>query len=330
MASATTKKVNVSLICTVKNEEETILDWLKSLKRQTRLPDEVIIVDGGSTDKTVELIKGFARNANLNIRLIIAPGTNIAQGRNIAVRNSTNGIVASTDAGCRLHPQWLENIAKPFEEDSSVDVVSGVYLPWYETEFEEIVSYLIFPDIEKLDSDKFLPSGRSIAFRKKAWENVEGYPEWLDTAEDTLFDLKLKKAGMRFFLAKNAIVYWKVRENTKKIFKQHYNYAKGNGLAFLFPQRYLSRYAIATLTLILAATLWHNMFFWILVTLAFSFGLYIKYLRKVKRLSIKRLSVAIIIVLAIETGTFIGYLEGILKRIKNKLTACSCHVSWRT
>jgi glycosyltransferase involved in cell wall biosynthesis len=309
-------ELKISLICTIKNEEETILDWLNSLKNQTKLPDETIIVDGGSTDKTVELIREFMKNNSLNIKLIIAPGANIAQGRNIAIRNCKNDIIASTDAGCKLHPQWLENITKPFEENPNIDVVSGIYLPWYETEFEEIVSYLIFPEVEKLGPDKFLPSGRSIAFKKKVWESIRGYPEWLDTAEDTLFDLKLKKSGISFFLARNAIVYWKVRRNIKEVFKQHYNYAKGDGMAFLFPQRYLGRYAVATLTLTLAIILWHNVLFWILTALAFSCGLYIKYLRKVKKPSLKRLFTAITIMLAIEFGIFIGYLRGIQNAIK--------------
>jgi len=305
----------------VKNEEKNILEWLSSVEKQHRWLDEIIIVDGGSTDKTVELIKEFQKNTKLNIKLIVKPGINIAQGRNIAIREATHPIIVSTDAGCKLDPSWVENIIEPFKKDLTIDVVSGVYLPWYETEFEEIASYLIFPDIEKLDPDKFLPSGRSVAFRKKAWEKVGGYPEWLDTAEDTLFDLNLKKAGVRFFLARNAIVYWKVRENVKKIFKQYYNYAKGDGVAFLFFQRYLPRYAIAALTSILVATLWYNMFFWLTATLVFFFGLYIKHIKKVKKPSIKRLFIAIIIALAIEAGIFIGYLKGVSKRIKNTLSS---------
>ena len=81
-------QAKVSVICTVKNEEETILDWLESLEKQSRLPDEVIIVNGDSTDRTVDLIKEFMRNSKLKIRLIVAPSANIAQGRNIAIKNS--------------------------------------------------------------------------------------------------------------------------------------------------------------------------------------------------------------------------------------------------
>ena len=51
--------VMTTLITTVLNEEETIGDFLKSLSSQTKLPDEIIIVDGGSTDKTLSIISNF-------------------------------------------------------------------------------------------------------------------------------------------------------------------------------------------------------------------------------------------------------------------------------
>ena len=309
--------VKVSVICTVKNEEETILDWLESLEKQSRLPDDVIIVDGGSSDRTVELIKEFMRNSRLNIRLIVAPGSNIAQGRNIAIKNSTCDIIASTDAGCRPHPHWLENIVKPFEEDPSVDVVSGVYLPWYENEFQEVAGYVIFPEVDKLDPQRFLPSSRSVAFKKVAWKRVGGYPECLYTAEDTLFDLKLKRLEMKFVLAKDAIVYWKLRKNLREIFKQHFNYAKGNGEALIHVGRPALVYSSLLLTLILAILFGSNPLYWIIIVLLSLLGLWFKSVRKIKRKTIKRVIYGYLVVFAILLGLSTGYIVGLINRVRN-------------
>ena len=50
--------------------------------------------------------------------------------------------------------------------------------------------------MQEWKEETFLPSGRSIAFKKSAWKEVGGYPENLYTGEDTLFDLKLKEKGL--------------------------------------------------------------------------------------------------------------------------------------
>jgi glycosyltransferase involved in cell wall biosynthesis len=299
--------VNVSLICTVKNEKHTIRDLLES----------IIIVDGGSSDGTTEIIRDYMKT--LPIKFIISCEANIAKGRNIAIKNATYNIIASTDGGCKLDEKWFQNIVRPFEE-SDIDVVCGVYLPWYEGEFEEIASYLIFPSVNKLNPKTFLPSGRSVAFTKEAWKAAGGYPEWLSIGEDTLFDLKLKKSGMRFTLATNAIVYWRVRHNTKQIFKQHYYYANGGGLEFLFPKYYLPRYMLVSIILFLAIEFSYNIHFWFLLILLLLGGFWIKYLIKVKKSSIKRLLCALLIASAIEVASIFGYSIGILTRIRNSIS----------
>ena len=55
----------ISFITTVYNEEDSIVEFLQSLKAQTCLPDEMIIVDGGSTDKTFDLAKAFLKDQTL-------------------------------------------------------------------------------------------------------------------------------------------------------------------------------------------------------------------------------------------------------------------------
>lgn len=307
--------VKATLICTVKNEERTIKVLLESIARQTRFPDEIVIVDGGSTDSTVEIIKSYI-NHFPNIRLIVSQGTNIATGRNIAIKNATYDIIVSTDCGCKLSQKWFENIVKPFEKTPEVDVVSGVYLPWYENEFEEIASYLFFPNVNKLTSESFLPSGRSIAFKKSIWEKVGGYPEWLNTAEDTFFDLNLRKIGAKFALAKDAIVYWRVRSSWAAIFKQFYNYAKGDGIAFLFPLRHFIRYMTVAFLIVALLSNYLNVGFWVFIFMITIF--WFKYLNKLKNPSFKRVTTAVWIALAIELGTFFGYITGLLEHIRPK------------
>ncbi len=89
---------SVSVVMTVKNESDGCALTLKSLSHQTRAPDEVIVVDGGSTDATLQVIHSFEAS-NLRVRLIEAPGANIARGRNIGTEAATCEIIAATDSG---------------------------------------------------------------------------------------------------------------------------------------------------------------------------------------------------------------------------------------
>ena len=97
----------VSVITTVLNEAGSIGVLLGSLLRQTRLPGEVVLVDGGSTDGTLEVVECYARKASLPIRSLRVPGCNISEGRNAAIAAAHGEIIAVTDAGVRLAEDWL-------------------------------------------------------------------------------------------------------------------------------------------------------------------------------------------------------------------------------
>lgn len=70
-------------------------------------------------------------------------------------------------------------------------------------------------------------SSRSFAVKKTMFERVKGYPD-LRTGEDTQLVIKLKDAGAKFEFAKNAIVYWKMRNGLGELFKQFFNYGRGD------------------------------------------------------------------------------------------------------
>jgi glycosyltransferase involved in cell wall biosynthesis len=256
---------HVSVIATVRNEAQAVRRLLDSLAAQTLLPDEVIIVDGGSTDGTVEVLEEYATGGTLPLKVLVRPGTNISQGRNAAIAMTTGEIIAGTDAGVRLSPNWLEELIKPFEKERELYVVSGFFLPDPQTVFETAMGATVLPVLADVDPEKFLPSSRSVAFRKAAWERVGGYPEWLDYSEDLVFDFKLRDLGP-FVFAPRAIAYFRPRKSLRAFFQQYYRYARGDGKADLWRLRHAIRYTtyLIAIPAIFLLGLWRTPLWWLL------------------------------------------------------------------
>ena len=84
--------MKVTLISTVKDCAHGVDAFLASLAAQTRAPDEVVIVDGGSTDGTAERFAAVD-----TVTLIVEAGANIARGRNVALAAATHDVIAVTD-----------------------------------------------------------------------------------------------------------------------------------------------------------------------------------------------------------------------------------------
>ncbi len=229
------KQLPVSLVVTVKNEEKSLKDFFPSVLAQTRYPGEMIISDGGSSDGTWDLLLQFKRLAPFQVELLALPGANIARGRNEAIEKACYPVIAVTDAGCTLDRNWLREITAPFQL-SETDVVSGRYIPEADTALQQCIAALTIPQSPYFT--KFLPSGHSVAFSKRAWRQVGGYPQWLDYGEDTYFDLALRRNGCTFVLAPDAVVYWEQRRNLKALWKQFWRYSRGDGQAHVFTQIY--------------------------------------------------------------------------------------------
>jgi glycosyltransferase involved in cell wall biosynthesis len=232
----------VALCFTVLNEADNLVALFASVEGQTRRPDEIVVVDGGSTDGTLDVVRAW-QGRGLPIEVIVERGANISAGRNAAIGRTTAPIIAVTDAGVRLDPGWLAALTAPFDGPDPPDVVSGFFRSAPRTAFETALGATTLPRVDEIRPERFLPSSRSVAFRRSAWERAGGYPEWIDYCEDLLFDFALQDAGCRFAWAPSAVVHFRPRSTPRAFWLQYYRYARGDGKADLWRKRHAIRYA---------------------------------------------------------------------------------------
>jgi len=175
-------------------------------------------------------------------------------------------------------------------------------------------------------ASNFLPSARSMAFRKSVWEKIGGFSEDLERAgEDTLFNYQAEKKGIKFYFAKNAVVDWEVPRSLPGALKKFYYYAKGDAQTGIWwhPEKKLMahnvkimaiyfRYLIGLIFLILSL-IW-PIFFKILV---FLFLLYLVWaiLKNYYRIE-KKLAVILspFIQLISDFAVIFGFASGVLSK----------------
>lgn len=238
-------RAKTSLISTVLNEERSIAAFLSSVELQTIHPSEILVVDGGSTDHTTQLLRDWSPSCGCRVRVTIAPGAGISAGRNLAISQASHEHLVVADAGTVPSPDWFAEITAPWQEDPDA-VIGGFFEPVGDTFWPRAIAVVITPTVEEIDPSTFLPSSRSVAFPRSLWHAAGGYPEWLDYCEDLVFDLEMKRIQPVFVFAPDAIVAWIGRPNLAQFAKQYYRYARGDGKARLFGRRHLLRYSAYT------------------------------------------------------------------------------------
>ena len=223
--------MKVSVCITIFNEEKSIAGLLDSILVQTKKPDEIVIIDGGSKDKTIKIVKHYQKK-DRRIKLITEPGS-CAHGRNVSIELARNDIVALTDAGCVARKDWLELITEPFKH-KYVGLVAGFYDMKASTPMNEALSVFYGVPPERFDPTSFIPSTRSVAFKKDIWEMVGGFDESLDKAgEDTKFFYQCVKSSVKIVRVKQARVEWEECANMsfKEAINKFKQYAKGDAQA---------------------------------------------------------------------------------------------------
>jgi glycosyltransferase involved in cell wall biosynthesis len=223
--------LEVSVCITVLNEENTIQRLLSSLSHQTTSINEIVLVDGGSTDGTLEAINGFLESQNtksqkkIPVHVYSIKG-NRSIGRNFAISHAKNNWIAITDAGCIPHKNWLAELIHQ-QQISKAKVIAGYYDAISSTPFEEAqVPYvLVMPD--NVNPQSFLPATRSLLIHKSIWKKAGKFDETLSDNEDYSFAKKIAHIATISF-AKAAKVSWLPRKNFSQFHTMIFRFARGD------------------------------------------------------------------------------------------------------
>jgi glycosyltransferase involved in cell wall biosynthesis len=111
--------IKCSVVIPAFNSAKTIGLTLKSLLDAARVPDEILVVDGCSSDDTVEIAKKFG------VRVILNEKRHVAAARQLGTINAKYEVVAFTDSDCIPARDWLERIVNNFEKDSLLNGTGG-------------------------------------------------------------------------------------------------------------------------------------------------------------------------------------------------------------
>ena len=191
------------MIVPAHNAAETIGRALTSLAEQDlEAPYEVIVVDDGSVDRTVEVVNTFA--PSMQIRLIRQEQRGPAAARNAGVAASSGEMLAFTDADCYATRGWLAAGVQGLER---AELVQGAVAP------DPAAALGPWDRTLWVERETGLYETANLFVRRRLLEELGGFEVWLDPkvgkpiAEDVWFGWRARRAGARTAFRADALVH---------------------------------------------------------------------------------------------------------------------------
>jgi len=199
----------ISVVLNLLNEKRHVRDLLDSLVTQER-PFEIVVVDAGSWDGTIEVIMEYMKS-HPEIHLYNKPGSR-GESTNFGIIKAKGDAIATIGGDCIANPFWLKELRGSLKEN---DIVAGKTIN---------IGYHAFEDLERVELfhngvDISYPSA-SMAWKKQVLDDVVGFDPWFVTAEDIDMNFRAVSKGYKFAYNPDAIVYHRTKGSFRGFLKQ--------------------------------------------------------------------------------------------------------------
>mgnify|MGYP001569952528 FL=1 len=197
------KSIKISAIVLVYNAETTILDALKSIKKQAYKVQEIIVIDNHSTDNSVRIVEEFKKNnKNLTIRIIIRDRLYaVSSSYNLGARLAKYNYLVTFHSDSILPSEnELQKLINPFLKDSKV-VASGSYEILPEKIWNKYGFWQKYIFANAVGKERASLNGKFDCYKKDAFLEIGGSDEVNFGGkkpvggEDADLDARLKKVG---------------------------------------------------------------------------------------------------------------------------------------
>lgn len=229
----------MTLVVTVFNVAPDLPALLSSISRQSIAVSELLIVDLGSTDGTLELLCGWQSPMNVTYKIIEMTSATRAVARNFAIEAASFEYVAVLDGAVDLHHEWVARMSSAL--DDGAQAVLGEVRPAGSTLLERTIAGIEAPPPVENDARTYSPAGGAMAFTKSSWDLVGGYPEWLEAGEDKVFAIALRQARINARIVPDAVVTWSPRQSLPGYLTESYRAAQAIGAANVLDRELIRR-----------------------------------------------------------------------------------------
>ncbi len=225
-----TRYPRVSVVVCAYNAERTMEACLASLEKLDYPDYEVIVVNDGSTDRTLEIAEHFSY-----CRIISQQNKGLSVARNVGAEAATGEIVAYTDSDCVADPDWLTYLVGRMEDGNLAACGGPNFPPPEDSLVPAAVAVSPGGPTHVLISDEVAEhiAGCNMAFRREALLELGGFdPQYRAAGDDVDICWRFQDAGHTIGFSPAAIV-WHFRRNTVKAYlNQQRGYGKAEALVY--------------------------------------------------------------------------------------------------
>lgn len=214
--------MSVAVIIPNLNNGQYIGDAVRSACVQTVAPDEIIVVDGGSTDKSKAVVNKF-----MGVRWIYTPPRRQADARNVGIQHTDCEFIVPLDSDDWIEPTFIERCLERMKDEAVGVVATGLVWPDGRAQWP----------VEPMTARAFLTGNRLFCcsmFRRVCWEQIGGYPTDERMYEDWGLFGAIAARGWRFDVVREGLFHYRpvAGGSTDKMKHRHEEYVR-NTVAWL-------------------------------------------------------------------------------------------------